>query len=66
MVLRAARKMMAATRRSFHAMVVQSAKTAKAAGAASTAEIREFTSVDELPRQDPLSTVVRRRSGQQT
>eukprot|EP00966_Prymnesium_polylepis_P134246 3103134-Prymnesium_polylepis.1 len=49
------------TRRSFHAMVVQSAKAAKAAGAASTAEIRDFTSVDQLPRQDPHSTVVRRR-----
>jgi len=38
-------------------MVVQSAKAAKAAGAASTAEIRDFTSVDQLPRQDPHSTV---------
>lgn len=42
----------------FHAMVVDSAKTAKAKGLARTAEISNFQTIEELPRQDPLANVV--------
>lgn len=53
-----ARPLLAARLANFHAMVVQSAKTAKAASAPRTAEMRQFEKVEDLPRQDPLANVV--------